>query len=182
MNAGFVAPDHWTQTEEGGGRIVGEACHILDLFQYLVDAPVAEVSATSIVPRQEHILADDNVSLTLRYEDGSVATLIYTSLGSPDFAKEYMELYVDGKVLVLDDFKSLQIYGASTKGWAASGQGQDKGHLEELRAFAMYTHGRHDMSISLDAFVRTTEASFVVLGYPDRQFATPSDTPNGLNE
>ena len=116
MNAGYLPPEHWTQTKEGGGRIIGEACHIVDLFQYLIGASVTEVSATAITPQTGHILSGDNVTITLSYEDGSVATLLYTALGSQDFGKEYMELYADGKVLVLDDYRALRVYGTTANG------------------------------------------------------------------
>lgn len=160
MNAGYLPPEHWTQTEEGGGRIIGEACHIFDLFQYLIGASVVELSATAITPQTEHILGNDNVSVTVRYEDGSVATLLYTSLGSPGFGKEYMELYADGKVLVLDDYRALRVYGGSGKGWMASGQ--DKGHLEELRVFATSLRERGDLPIELMSLTETTKVSFAV--------------------
>lgn len=160
MNAGYLPPTHWTQTEEGGGRIIGEACHIFDLFQYLIDAPVAEVNATAITPKTEHVLVGDNVSATLRYEDGSVATLLYTALGAPGLNKEYMELYADGKVLVLDDYKTLQVHGASVKGWA--GAIQDKGHLDELRAFAGLVSASADQPQSLSDVVNTTQATIAV--------------------
>ena len=160
MNAGYLPPDHWTQTEEGGGRIIGEACHIFDLFQYLIDAPVVEVSATAINPQSEHVLAGDNVSMTLRYADGSVATLLYTALGSPDFGKEYMELYVDGKVLVLDDYKTMKVHGATVRGW--SGAIQDKGHLDELRAFAHHTSDLSFMPIPLTDLVSVSRVSTMI--------------------
>ncbi len=154
MNAGYLPPDHWTQTAEGGGRIIGEACHIFDLFQYLIDAPVAEVNAAAISPKTAHVLARDNVTATLRYADGSVATLLYTALGAPGFGKEYMELYVDGKVLVLDDYKTLQVHGATMKGW--SGAIQDKGHLDELRAFGANILHDDPPLIHLDSMLETT--------------------------
>lgn len=134
MNAGYLPPDHWTQTAEGGGRIIGEACHIFDLFQYLIAAPALEVSATAIAPQTGHLLAGDNLAATLRYADGSVATLLYTSLGSPDLGKEYMELYADGKVLVLDDYRSLQVFGSHARGLTTPVV--DKGHKDELSFFA----------------------------------------------
>jgi predicted dehydrogenase len=161
VNAGYLPPDHWTQTEEGGGRIIGEACHIFDLFQYFVGAPVVEVSATAIAPQTEHILAGDNVSVTLRHEDGSVGMLLYTALGSPDFSKEYMELYADSKVLVLDDYRALRVYGAAAKGWMASAQ--DKGHWEELRAFATSLRERGELPIDLGSLIETTTVSFVTV-------------------
>jgi len=159
MNAGYLSPDHWTQTSEGGGRIIGEACHIFDLFQYLIDSPVLETSVTAIVPQAEHILSEDNKSITLCYKDGSVANLIYTAMGSPDFGKEYMELYVDGKVLVLDDYRTLQVYGATGKGW--KGVGQDKGHLEELRLFGMSLLKQSNPPIALMDMIETTKVSFL---------------------
>jgi predicted dehydrogenase len=87
VNAGYLPPDHWTQTEEGGGRIIGEACHMLDLFQYLVSpAKMVEVTSTAIDSSQvEHVLPSDNVAATVRYDDGSVAMLLYTALGAKDF-------------------------------------------------------------------------------------------------
>jgi predicted dehydrogenase/threonine dehydrogenase-like Zn-dependent dehydrogenase len=162
MNAGYLPPEHWIQTKEGGGRIIGEACHIFDLLQYLIGTPMKELNAFALASKSEHILGSDNVSVTIKYEDGSVATLLYTALGSPDFGKEYMELYSDGKVLVLDDYRSLRVYGSSEKGWMASAQ--DKGHLEELRVFASCTLKKqsNDYPIALEQLFETTKISIVV--------------------
>ncbi|GIK74013.1 MAG: oxidoreductase [Chloroflexota bacterium] len=134
MNAGYLPPTHWTQTEEGGGRIIGEACHIIDLFQYLIGTRVEEMTATALAPKSEHVLASDNMLITLRYSDGSVASLFYTSLGASDLPKEYMEIYVDGKVLLLNDYVSLEMTGIKLPGWSASIQ--DKGHLDALSVFS----------------------------------------------
>jgi predicted dehydrogenase/threonine dehydrogenase-like Zn-dependent dehydrogenase len=134
MNAGYLPPTHWTQTEEGGGRMIGEACHIIDLFQYLIGAPVEEMTATALTPKTEHVLAGDNMTITLQYGDGSLASLFYTSLGAVDVPKEYMEIYLDGKVLLLEDYVSLNLFGTKTPGWNSSVQ--DKGHLEALSVFA----------------------------------------------
>lgn len=160
MNAGYLPLDHWAQMKEGGGRIIGEACHIFDLFKYLIDAPVAEVSAKALTPTTQHVLAEDNVSVTLAYGDGSVATLLYTSLGSAELAKEYMEIYVDGKVLALDDYRRLHVHGAVQKGWTDSVQ--DKGHFEALRAFSRDIRTEDDFSIGLNELVETTNVSFLV--------------------
>jgi predicted dehydrogenase/threonine dehydrogenase-like Zn-dependent dehydrogenase len=161
VNAGYIPLDHWTQTEEGGGRIIGEGCHMLDVFQYLVSpARVVEVTSTAIKPQVAHISPTDNVSVTVRYEDGSVATLLYTALGSRDLSKEYVEIYADGKTLVIDDYIALKVYGASVAGWNSSLQ--DKGHLEELRAFARYVQGKTGRPITLDAMLETTQSSFSI--------------------
>ncbi len=162
MNAGYLPPEHWTQTSEGGGRIIGEACHIFDLFQYLVNSPVVEVTAAAISPQTAHVLSEDNQSITLRYKDGCVATLLYTAMGSPDLGKEYMEIYVDGKVLTLEDYRALRVYGATVKGWAASTQ--DKGYLEELRAFSFYVKNQKDdcSQNSLEQIIETSRVSMLV--------------------
>ena len=160
MNAGYLPADHWTQTEEGGGRMIGEACHIFDLFQYVVGAPVVEVNSTAITPQTGHILAGDNMTVTLRYADGSVATLLYTALGSPNLSKEYMEIYNDGKVLVMDDYLSLRGYGFPLKGLRTSVQ--DKGHHEELKAFAECVKNKSPFPIEIDSLIDTTKVSFLV--------------------
>ncbi len=161
VNAGYIPLDHWVHTEEGGGRIIGEACHMLDLFQYLVSpAEPVEITSTAIAPTAEHISLTDNTVITVRYTDGSVATLLYTALGSSDFSKEYVEIYVDGKTLVIDDYRSLQVYGASAKGWKALTQ--DKGHIEELKTFAKHIQGEDDGIIALMELVYTTKISLAV--------------------
>jgi predicted dehydrogenase/threonine dehydrogenase-like Zn-dependent dehydrogenase len=163
VNAGYLPPDHWTQTEEGGGRIIGEACHMFDLFQYFVSpARVAEVTSTATVPKTEHISATDNVVTMVRYDDGSVGTLLYTALGATSLSKEYVELYADGKVLVIDDYSSLQVYGASEKGWSA--KIQDKGHLQELQAFAKHMQGESEQPVELESQIEVTRVSLLVAG------------------
>ncbi|MCB9121226.1 MAG: bi-domain-containing oxidoreductase [Caldilinea sp.] len=158
MNAGYLPPEHWTQTKEGGGRIIGEACHIIDLFQYLVDEPVVEVSATALAPKTQHVLAGDNVSATLRYADGSVATLLYTALGSTELNKEYMEVFVDGKVLALDDYMALHVYGMPSANWNANMQ--QKGHFEELQEFARFVAADMAGAASIRALAETMEISY----------------------
>ncbi|MBM4429777.1 MAG: zinc-binding dehydrogenase [Chloroflexi bacterium] len=161
VNAGYVPLGHWAHTEEGGGRIIGEACHMFDLFQYVVSpAEVVDVTSSAIVPQVDHILATDNVVATVRYSDGSVATLLYTALGAVGLNKEYVELYADGKVLVIDDYKALRVYGATVKGWSAPYP--DKGHLEELRAFAYSIRGESEPPIPLAELVETTKVSLIV--------------------
>jgi predicted dehydrogenase len=161
VNAGYLPPDHWTQTEEGGGRIIGEACHMLDLFQYLVSpAQVTEVTSMTIDAQAEHVSPTDNVAATMKYDDGSVATLLYTALGAKDLPKEYVEIYADGKVLVIDDYEALRVHGASVSGWNA--RVQDKGHLKELVAFAGYVRGKEKPPITLTSLSKTTQVSFLI--------------------
>jgi predicted dehydrogenase len=166
VNAGYIPTDHWVHTEEGGGRIIGEACHMFDLFQYLTSpAEVVEVTSTSIAPKVEHISATDNAVVAVRYSDGSVATLLYTALGASELGKEYVEIYADGKVLVIDDYRALRVYGMPVKGWESPTP--DKGHLEELRAFARYVRGESEPPIPLEGLVETTRLSLIAAGMGD---------------
>jgi predicted dehydrogenase/threonine dehydrogenase-like Zn-dependent dehydrogenase len=135
MNAGYIPLDHWVHTEEGGGRNVGEACHIYDIFTYLTGSKVVSVNANAITPATEYYSRTDNFVATMTFEDGSMATLMYTALGSRDYPKEQLEVFVDGKVLVLDDYRRLTVVGAKAKGVVS--KVVDKGQKEELEAFAL---------------------------------------------
>ncbi|MEM1084368.1 MAG: bi-domain-containing oxidoreductase [Verrucomicrobiota bacterium] len=139
MNAGYIPATHWTQTEEGGGRLMGEACHIIDLFRYLVGHPVVSVSCHPLRSRNSAALPNDNFSLSLGYSDGSVATLLYTALGHRDMAKEQMKVFFDEKVLLMDDYLRLEAFGVP--GAAQELKQQDKGHAGELKAFGEALHG-----------------------------------------
>jgi predicted dehydrogenase len=133
MNAGFLPADHWVHGAEGGGRNIGEACHIYDLFTFLSGARVQHVDARSIVPRTPPYVRNDNFVATIAFEDGSVSTLTYTALGARDFPKETGEWFFDGKVAALDDYRRLTVHG--TRGGLRTAA-QDKGLKEELLAFA----------------------------------------------
>jgi len=160
VNAGYLPPDHWTQTEEGGGRIVGEACHMFDLFNYWVEASVESVAAQAITPRTEHVLAGENVAATLKYADGSLCTLLYVAMGAERLGKEYIEVHCDGKTLVIEDFKELRLYGTKGKGWSSSVP--NKGHLQELVDFEKYAREEVAEMISLDKMVSASRIALIV--------------------
>jgi predicted dehydrogenase len=134
MNAGYVPLDHWIHGPEGGGRNVGEACHLYDLFVFLTGSRATEVSARSISPATTYYGRSDNFVATMRFAEGSVANLVYCALGSSQYPKEACEIFVDGKVFALNDYVSLQSFGARPK--ISSLPAQDKGQRAELEAFA----------------------------------------------
>jgi predicted dehydrogenase/threonine dehydrogenase-like Zn-dependent dehydrogenase len=160
MNAGFLPGDHWVHGPEGGGRNIGEACHIYDLFGFLTGARPSTVSAHSIAPTGKQWHRNDNFVATIEYADGSLCTLTYTALGSRDYAKEQMEVFCDGKVLTLDDYKSLAVSGARAAGWRS--MAQDKGQFDELRALATSLRGGGPWPISLQEQLDATRISFEV--------------------
>ncbi|MCE5206927.1 MAG: bi-domain-containing oxidoreductase [Chloroflexi bacterium] len=139
MNAGYISLDHWVHSREGGGRNIGEACHIYDLFTFLTDSRVTKVSAQYIHPKTEYYSSRDNFICVTAFDDGSLATLTYTALGTKDYPKEKMDVYVDGQVLVMDDYISVEVVGSRRKGMKA--KVMDKGLEEELRLFAEAVKG-----------------------------------------
>jgi len=129
VNAGAVAPGHWTRDpESGGGRIVGEACHFIDLLRFLAGSAIAghQVAAAST--------SDTSVAITLHFADGSVGTVHYFSSGHRSFPKERLEVFCGGRVLQLDNFRVLKGFGwpgfKSMKLWR-----QDKGQEACVEAF-----------------------------------------------
>ena len=134
MNAGYIPLDHWVHGVEGGGRNIGEACHIYDLFTFLSDAIVISVSAKSIKPVTNYYSASDNFVATMSFSDGSLATLTYTAMGSTDYPKDVMEIFVDGKVIALEDYQLLKVSGTALKPFST--RTQQKGQIEELGQFA----------------------------------------------
>jgi len=137
VNDSYLPPSHWVNTSEGGGRILGNACHMFDLFYYFTESKVKEIKASSITSPDGFYLPTDNFTASIKFQDGSLANLVYTTQGDSHLSKEYMELYSEGRVFVLNDYRSLQVFG--TKGGLQM-RHQDKGHEEELRALASALH------------------------------------------
>lgn len=159
VNAGFLPPDHWVHGEQGGGRNIGEACHIYDVCNFLIGGHPQHTQAQAITPTSAQWRRNDNFVATLAYPDGSVCTITYTALGHNDHAKERMEIFVDGMVLALDDYKSLAITGARNRNW--TGPAADKGHAQELVALADGILTGH-WPISLADQIAATRTSFTV--------------------
>lgn len=160
MNAGYIPLDHWVHTEEGAGRNIGEACHIYDLFTYLTGSRVVDIDTKSIRPATGYYSHRDNFIVTISFEDGSLANLTYTALGNGSFPKEHLEVYVDGKVMVLNDYKKLDIYGQQGK--PLDNKIADKGHKKELGLFARAIKEGGDWPIPLWQQMQATEISFTV--------------------
>jgi predicted dehydrogenase/threonine dehydrogenase-like Zn-dependent dehydrogenase len=135
MNAGRIPTDHWTQDRElGGGRIIGEACHYIDLLRFLVGAPVSGFTASSLGAAPGVDIGEDKASITLTFEDGSLGTIHYFANGGKAFPKERIEAFGGAGVLQLDNFKRLKGYG--WKGFRSQRLlNQDKGQKVCVAAF-----------------------------------------------
>lgn len=112
VNAGRIPPEHWTQDlEVGGGRLIGEACHFIDLLRFLAGHPIAAIRATGMGVRAGKALTRDTFTLTLEFEDGSLGSINYLANGSAAYPKERIEAFAAGRVLQIDNFRSLKGYG-----------------------------------------------------------------------
>lgn len=127
MNAGAIPADVWIQDAElGGGRIIGEACHFIDLMRFLADSEIVEVKAQKMGDNDIEEITEDKAILMLRFANGSHGVIHYLANGATGFPKERVEVFAGGKTLQINNFKSLQAYGVSgfkkQSGWK-----QDKG-------------------------------------------------------
>lgn len=134
MNAGFIPLDHWVHGPEGGGRNVGEACHIYDLFFALARSECVDIAMAGIPAQGRQWARNDNFIATLTFADGSVCSLTYTAQGAKAYPKERLQVFSEGKVIVLDDYKSVEVHGGKGKIW--NSVAQDKGQEAELVALA----------------------------------------------
>ena len=135
MNAGAIPEDHWTQDNSvGGGRIIGEACHFIDLMRFLAGSKIVSIQARRIGDNYSHSITEDKASITLGFEDGSHGTVHYFSNGAASFPKERIEAFAAGAVLQLDNFRKLKGFGwpgfKKMNLWR-----QDKGQGECCEAF-----------------------------------------------
>jgi polar amino acid transport system substrate-binding protein len=130
INAGVVAADHWTQNPKiGGGRIIGEVCHFIDLCRFIAGASITYVSAIAMKSASN---TEDTVCIQLQFENGSVATINYFANGPKELPKEQIEVFASGSSYIINDFKILTIYNKSKKVISSN---QDKGHSTELVEF-----------------------------------------------
>jgi len=158
MNAGHIPADHWTQDPEaGGGRIIGEACHFIDLARYLVGSPIESVHSV-FMGQAGPTTPADTATISLRFEDGSVATVNYFANGSKKFPKERVEVFCGGRVLVNDNFRTLRAYG-----WPGVRtmrlRSQDKGHAAGMAAFIEAVRAGGPAPIPVQELLEVSEAT-----------------------
>ena len=159
FNAGVIPPDHWQHDlQVGGGRMIGEGCHCIDLFTYLAGSLVSGVQATMIGDVPGVVTRIDHMSVTLAYANGSVATLHYFANGHRSYPKEQLTVFCEGKTLELDNFRVLTGYG-----WSEFRRHklfrQDKGREAEIHTFLKRVAEGGDLLIPPEEMWNTTEAT-----------------------
>lgn len=159
VNAGELPADHWTQDPQvGGGRIIGEGCHFIDLLRFLAGHPVVDVKATIMGGAGDIRSREDKMALTLAFADGSFGTVHYLANGHKGFPKERLEVFCAGRILALDNFLDLRGYGFSgfrrMRAWH-----QDKGHDACIAAFVRAVREGGPAPIPLEEIIEVTRVS-----------------------
>jgi predicted dehydrogenase len=173
VNAGAIPPEHWTQDPEvGGGRIIGEACHFVDLLRFIADCKIERAQMDGMTSR-----TNDTVTIQLCFADGSMGTVHYFANGNKAFPKEKLEIFTAGRILQLDNFRVLRGYGwkgfKAMKSWS-----QDKGHAACAKGFVQAIAEGKRAPIPLEEIVEVNKTTLSLV-YPTRsadrssQGATP---------
>ncbi len=162
VNAGFLPPSHWLHdASQGGGRIIGEGCHFIDYLTWLVGQPPVSVQAAGLPDGGRY--HEDNVQLTFGFPDGSLGTLTYLANGDKAFPKERIEVFCGGRVAVLDDFRSLELFHNGKRTRMVSRMTQDKGHRAAWEAFLAAVRSSQPAPIPYPELIGVTRASFAAV-------------------
>jgi len=162
VNAGYIPLNHWTQDpDQGGGRIIGEACHFIDFLTFLAGASPISVVARGLPDSGRY--REDNVSITLTFPDGSVGVVDYLANGDRSFPKERVEVFCGGRIAVLDDFRTLDLVHEGRRKRIRSALRQDKGHAGEWRVFVKAIQEGGDPPIPYEQLVGVTKAAFAAV-------------------
>ena len=159
MNAGFK--DTKSIIFEEGGRIIGEACHIIDLMSFITESKLKSITWDSLSPNNSQFLKDDNKSIILKYQNGSICTIHYFAVGSNLLEKEYMEIHFENKTIILNDYKNLSGLGIDFEKYET--EKSEKGHIQELEILYDYLSGKQsNWPIDLNQLIETTEAALTI--------------------
>jgi predicted dehydrogenase/threonine dehydrogenase-like Zn-dependent dehydrogenase len=157
-NAGFIPRSSWVQDPENGGRIIGEVCHFVDWARAVVGCPMETLTAAALPDAGRY--NRDNVTVTIRFEDGSIANLLYIANGDRAVAKEYFEVFCAGSVARLEDFKTLSL---SRNGKTETLKGtRDKGHRREIELTIEAMKQAKEAPIPFAELIEVTEATFAI--------------------
>lgn len=160
MNAGFIPSSVWVHDMEvGGGRIIGEACHFIDLITYLSGSKVKSVCMSAMGTQPEE--NTDNASILLKYENGTNAVINYFANGSKAYSKERIEVYHQERTLVMDNWRKLKGFGF--KNFSSATSSQDKGHQNQFNELIKSIKKGGEPIIPIDELINTTKTSFAAI-------------------
>ncbi len=160
INAGFVPAGHWVHSgEEGGSRIIGEVCHFVDMLQFLTKSNPVRVYAERISGTNRTALNSDNVIITIKFEDGSVGNIIYSASGDKAYSREQIEIFSEGKTIVIKDYKETNFHSSGRKKTFKT-MNQEMGYREELQHFFDVIRGKSGMNLSPEEIFCSTLTVF----------------------
>ncbi|MFB0563421.1 MAG: bi-domain-containing oxidoreductase [Candidatus Lokiarchaeia archaeon] len=163
VNAGFVPKDSWVhEPNEGGGRIIGEVCHFIDLIQYLTDSVPVSVYADTISGNNSQFLNEDNVSINVKLKNGSIASIIYVAKGDKAFPRERIEVFGSNSVCVIDNFKSLTFIRNGKK-QKMKKLNVDRGHHQEFSIFFSSIKEGKELPVNFIEYIITTLTTFRIV-------------------
>lgn len=163
VNSGRIPKEHWTQDAlEGGGRIVGEVCHFIDLMQFWTGAPPVSVFSESVSAQSDKTVDADSVFITLRFADGSNGCISYVSEGDKSLPKERVEIFGDGRSFVLDDFRRATLHKNGREEQVTL-KAQDKGQQEQVKQVCASVLQGAEAPIPVNELAATTRATFRIL-------------------
>lgn len=169
VNAGEIPADHWTQdSESGGGRIIGEACHFIDLLKYFAGSSIEAVQSTFMQDPLAQSRMPDTASISLSFANGSIGTVHYFANGHKDFPKERIEIFSNKGIMQIDNFKALNCYGetavSNQKLWA-----QDKGHANCIAEFINSISAGKECPISFEDIYEVSKATLLAAGMKEEK-------------
>ena len=163
INAPVLPPDHWLiDPEIGGGRLIGEGCHFIDLICHLSESEALKIAGGFLGSDSPILHSRDNFAITICFANGDMGTIVYSGQGNSELGKELIEVFVAGRVFVIDNFKSLRSYGVKKN--VMSPRGQDKGFKSHLKTFFDSVRGKSGLITTVDDGVRVARIIESFLG------------------
>jgi len=160
ISAGFIPKDHWIQTDEGGGRILGEVCHFVDFVQFMTGANPESVFAECVSSANTKMKNQDNVAITISLSDGSVGVITYLACGDRLLGKERIEIFGGGKSIIINDFRTAEVYA---NGKLKKIKEPGKGHKEEVELFIRSIREGLPSPLPLESILYTTATTFRII-------------------
>ncbi|MCX8057348.1 MAG: bi-domain-containing oxidoreductase [Ignavibacteria bacterium] len=160
VNAGKLPLEHWTQFEDQGGRIIGEVCHFIDTLSFLCNSYPKQVFAQTISDKIGNNKEEDTLSILIKFEDGSIGTIVYQANGDAALPKEYLEVSSLQRTAILNNFESVDFYAGGKK---RTKNYYGKGHKEEVEAFINAIKNGYQPPIELKSLYLTTQTTFAIV-------------------
>lgn len=162
VNAGFVPKSHWVLNKEGGGRVIGEACHFIDSIQFASSSVPVRVFAETISSANDQVTNEDNIAITLKMRNGSIATLLYTSVGHKGIPRERLEVFGNNQSYIIDNFTEL-VFVRDGKREKKKLFNIDRGHQNEFNIFFDCLKSGQPLPVDYTEYLYTTMATFAIM-------------------